>query len=52
MPELYSIKELLDGILPLHFKTIDRYHQEDPLLTENTTEQNITRVIFEEAGIP
>ena len=35
MPVLYSINELPEGTIPLSLDLINRYHQEDPLPTEN-----------------
>ena len=37
MLELYNTKEPPEGMFPLSFKIIDRYQQEDPVLTEKLT---------------
>ena len=52
MSELYDINELPEGMFPLSFNSIDRYHQEDPFLWEkpNSTEYQ-KGVFFAEAGI-
>ena len=34
MSEIYNIEELPEGSFPLSFKLIDRYQQEDTILTE------------------
>ena len=34
MSGLYDIKKVLEGTFSLYFKLIDRYQQEDPILTE------------------
>ena len=34
MPELYDIEKLPKGTFPLSFNLIDRFHWEDPFLTE------------------
>ena len=46
MPELYDIEEMPEGTFPLYFNLIDRYHQEDPFLTEELKWAEFTKGYF------
>ena len=44
--ELYDIKELHEGMFPLYFNLIDRYHREYPFLTEELKCSEFTKGFF------